>query len=353
MSNNPYRQQQSPPATSSAGATTSGKLDSASPKVSEPADAPPTYGQATGSGSRPASSQIGSPSSLQVPAVGRASSEYTSDGDGDEGIPREDLLAMEDEQRELPEGWIRQYDEGSRHFFYVDTTSNPPRSIWVHPYSDRQYVMSLPESSEVRQHYANLLAEAQDVKAGYPSDTKSGANSAGGAAKSDSYSNQGTTSSSSKASTSTSPTIPEKRTFGRKMKDKLTGTSHEERVKERNDRKERDLKEYQQFLMRRQQQAEERQRMYQEQGFGNQQQGYYAPPSQAYPSNYGARYPGSYGYGGGYGYGGRSGYGGGYYGNGSGYYDGGMYGARRSGMGAGVGLAGGLLGGLLLGDLLF
>ncbi|KAG8906614.1 hypothetical protein FRB99_006484 [Tulasnella sp. 403] len=61
-------------------------------------------------------------------------------------MPDATRISMEDEERPLPAGWIRQFDSASAHHFYVDTQSNPPRSIWVHPLDDEQYI---------REHYAN------------------------------------------------------------------------------------------------------------------------------------------------------------------------------------------------------
>jgi len=38
--------------------------------------------------------------------------------------------------RELPEGWVREFDPNAKHYYYVDTRTSPPKSIWVHPYDD-------------------------------------------------------------------------------------------------------------------------------------------------------------------------------------------------------------------------
>ncbi|KAH9950150.1 hypothetical protein B0H21DRAFT_819568 [Amylocystis lapponica] len=37
------------------------------------------------------------------------------------------------DRRELPPGWIEQYDENYNKWFYVYTRDSPPRSSWVHP----------------------------------------------------------------------------------------------------------------------------------------------------------------------------------------------------------------------------
>ncbi|KZO96631.1 hypothetical protein CALVIDRAFT_545443 [Calocera viscosa TUFC12733] len=54
-------------------------------------------------------------------------------------------LSLLDEERELPPGWIRQWDPTQKHHFYVDTKATPPRSIWVHPHDDPQYIASIPD----------------------------------------------------------------------------------------------------------------------------------------------------------------------------------------------------------------
>ncbi|KAH9950451.1 hypothetical protein B0H21DRAFT_535442 [Amylocystis lapponica] len=45
----------------------------------------------------------------------------------------------------LPDGWVQQYDAQSKHPFWVDTNAKPPRSIWIHPYEDEQYLNSHPD----------------------------------------------------------------------------------------------------------------------------------------------------------------------------------------------------------------
>ncbi|QRV85988.1 hypothetical protein RhiJN_14006 [Ceratobasidium sp. AG-Ba] len=57
----------------------------------------------------------------------------------------DDRHSMEDEARPLPKGWVRDYDHANKHHFYVDTQSNPPRSIWVHPFEDEQFQREHPE----------------------------------------------------------------------------------------------------------------------------------------------------------------------------------------------------------------
>jgi hypothetical protein len=104
-----------------------------SSNITMSADAPPSYEAATGS-----SSQAPAPTSA-VPSASRRS--------------------MEDEGRPLPPGWSRQYDSKSEHQFFVDTTKQPPRSIWHHPYDDEEYLSTLPPE-ESRKITRKVLTES-------------------------------------------------------------------------------------------------------------------------------------------------------------------------------------------------
>ncbi|KIO26810.1 hypothetical protein M407DRAFT_243553 [Tulasnella calospora MUT 4182] len=44
-----------------------------------------------------------------------------------------DEIEEEEDLRPLPSGWIRQWDSRTENYFYVDTTANPPLSVWEHP----------------------------------------------------------------------------------------------------------------------------------------------------------------------------------------------------------------------------
>ncbi|KZT05979.1 uncharacterized protein LAESUDRAFT_813206 [Laetiporus sulphureus 93-53] len=57
----------------------------------------------------------------------------------------------------LPEGWVQDYDQRANHPFWVDTRANPPRSIWVHPYEDEQF---LREHPDIRDRLAAASASA-------------------------------------------------------------------------------------------------------------------------------------------------------------------------------------------------
>ncbi|KAK3296630.1 uncharacterized protein B0H64DRAFT_456014 [Chaetomium fimeti] len=113
------------------------------------------------------------------------------------GIPLPARRSMEDELRPLPAGWVREFDPDTQHQFFVDTMASPPRSIWHHPYDDDTYLDSLPPASA--SNAADIAAEETDGD-------------------------------SDASSTST------KRSLGRKLKDRITGTTHEQRAAERSRR---------------------------------------------------------------------------------------------------------------------
>jgi hypothetical protein len=284
---------------------------------------------------------------------------------------------MEDEARPLPTGWVRSYDPENSHQFFVDTTKDPPRSIWHHPYDDDEYVNSLsgPERERVEQESINYKHDHPPSKDDYihahsdieddddflPAHYQNQSAAAGSAAS---------------GSNAQLPPRPdgkdgkgkEKASLGRKLKDKVTGMTHEEREQQRRQREEQERRAYEQHLkirnaMQKAAQTGEAQLI------GKDKDGkniYIEPPRPPF----GGSYPGAgYGYspytpynsngiystpdvryarpgmpyarpfGSPYGYGG--GYGGGY--------------GRQYGYGGGMGmpLAGGLLGGALLGGLLF
>jgi len=268
------------------------------------------------------------------------------------GIPPDVRRSMEDESRPLPQGWVRQFDQQSNHQFFVDTRKDPPRSIWHHPYDDEEFLSTLPSAERERLQEMTRHSSVHDIMA-EPSDdedakhhTKTGTSAAG----------HGITGAPSSHASSSKPNqqLPprdEKRTWGRKMKDKITSSTHEEREAARRQREEEERKAYEQHLAFRRclQKAME---TGQPQFFGKDHQGkdvYISPPTAQ-----------------GYGYGG--GYGGGYPGYGS-ASQGASYStpnaryirppnpyARPYGYGYGGGyglpLAGGLMGGMLLGGAL-
>lgn len=248
------------------------------------------------------------------------------------GIPASSRRSMEDEQRPLPQGWMRQYDQESHHQFFVDTTKTPPRSIWSHPYDDEQYLSSI--SPEERAHLTRLnrSVSLKDIEAESSDDEDHSAKKAvqqgGGSSGRDEQ-------------------LSGLHKYGRKMKDKLTNSTHQERERERQIRAEQEQQAYRAHMAFRQAMSKAIQTG-QPQLFGKDKNGndcYVEPPN-------GPRNP----------------YGGG--GRGFNPYATGPYGnpnarfmrpqmpyARPYGYGYGGGygmpLAGGLMGGALLGGLLF
>lgn len=263
-------------------------------------------------------------------------------------MPASARRSMEDEARSLPKGWVRSYDPESHHQFFVDTTKDPPRSIWVHPYDDDEYLGSL--SSEERERI-----EEESMR--HPPDSQpSKADIMHDHTDEDDVPNE----------LPPRPQAPEtqgkgKKSLGRRVKDKLTGSTHEEREQERARREQKERELYQRHLairdaMNKALQTGEPQLI----GRDRDGQDVWLQPPQYRGSS---QYPGGYGVSP-YGSGGMGGFGGGMYGGGM-YAPPGMY--RRPGMpygrpygrgyGGGYGmplaLGGGLLGGALLGGAMF
>lgn len=238
---------------------------------------------------------------------------------------------MEDLHRPLPEGWVRSYDHKENHQFFVNTKVDPPKSYWEHPLDIPEVVKSLSteererlqeEEDRLRQRAAHTPEHSDDEHHADPElpPRPSGSRT------------------------------PSKKTFGEKLKDKVTGTTHEERVRERAQR-EKEEREYYEAHMRLRQAMQQAEITGQPQFFAKDRDGkdiYVEPPSGV-----------GYGYGG---YGSR-GYGINPYSSGPyanpnaryirpGYQYGRPYG-QYGGGGLGLPVAGGLLGGLLLGGLLF
>jgi hypothetical protein len=122
---------------------------------------------------------------------------------------------MSTDSRPLPYGWISQIDPNTNHAFYVDTKATPPRSIWVTPYEDEQYLKEHPEARE-------KVGKSQgDLKP--PVDDTSRRHSYGGQ--------------SSHKETHETPERPEsvkaKRSFMGKLKDKAIGTKEEREAAKR------------------------------------------------------------------------------------------------------------------------
>jgi hypothetical protein len=238
---------------------------------------------------------------------------------------------MEDESRPLPPGWVRQFDAQEQHQFFVDTNANPPRSTWIHPYDDEEFLATLSPEERREHKRMHRTMTLDDVQA-EDSDDEHGQlpprPSKGAAAGS---SGQGELKGIHKIT--------------RKMKDKLTSTTHEEREAHRKQRAEQERQAYLAHLRARQAMARALQTG-QPQLLGKDRQGrdvYIEPPT-------GPRAPmGAYGY---------NPYQQGIYGNPNVRYMrpvqpyGRPYGYGYGG-GLGAPMAAGLLGGALMGGLLF
>jgi hypothetical protein len=194
------------------------------------------------------------------------------------GIPPSIRRSMEDEHRDLPTGWVRQYDAKSDHQFFVDTNSNPPRSIWHHPYDDEQYLSTVSPSERARIHSLQTAPSQGDNVAEGSGD--------------DHY------------NYAANPELPprpeqsgEKKGFGRKLKDKLTNSTHEEREAERRQRDEEERRLYEQHQKFRQAMSKAAQTG-EPQFLGKDRQGkdVYVEPPYGPGAGYGRYGQGAYGY---------------------------------------------------------
>ncbi|KAL2042496.1 hypothetical protein N7G274_004989 [Stereocaulon virgatum] len=297
--------------------------------MTTPSDAPPSYEQITGS-----SSGAGAGSSRRPTETSTSSTTFYKERNGIPGLTRR---SMEDEGRPLPYGWIRQYDPDNHHQFFVNTNVEPPKSVWHHPYDDEEYMNSLDpiERKKIQgmkrvPSEADIEAESSDDDEGHHHSHSmkaaagtavlpprpSGAEQSGGVTK-----------------------------FGRRMKDKMTGTTHEQRERKRIQRAEEERRTYQRHMELRQAMSRAAQTG-QPQFIGKDHNGrdvYIEPPQGAGPPQ------GAYGY---------NPYQQGPYANPNATFIRPQYPYSRpygGGYGGGFGLplAGGLMGGALLGGLLF
>ncbi|PSN64396.1 hypothetical protein BS50DRAFT_72795 [Corynespora cassiicola Philippines] len=178
---------------------------------------PPSYETAT------ASSGTSSPQRLSTDA-------HPSSRTPRNGIPNSHRRSMEDEHRPLPPGWIRTFDPIEQHQFFVDTRANPPRSIWVHPYDDDNFVASLPEGERERARRLRRSVTLEDVGA-ESSDDEAGthhhANTADGVKK-----------------VAGDPAPRGLHKYTRALKDSLTHTTHSQRAEARARRAEQERAAY-------------------------------------------------------------------------------------------------------------
>ncbi|VBB76547.1 Putative protein of unknown function [Podospora comata] len=130
-----------------------------------------------------------------------------------DAIPMQARRSMEDELRPVPSGWVREFDPDTHHQFFVDTNYNPnPRSIWHHPHDDSEFLSSLNEAEKdkVRLQISETVLDSADDLSDEPTDDS--------------------------GSDSKSSDTSGKRSLARKLKDTLTGTTHDERVSARAER---------------------------------------------------------------------------------------------------------------------
>lgn len=195
-----------------------------------PSEPPPTYEAATGSSSTPSQ------------GIHRVSTDGPGHRTERNGIPPERRRSMEDEMRELPPGWIRSFDPQEQHQYFVDTRADPPRSIWVHPYDDDQYLSTLSPEERAKHTRMKRTMTLEDLAAedsddeGHAHPTGRGTTAAGASANAPSSTEQ--------------PTGIHK--FSRRLKDKITGQTHEERELQRRRRAEQERQAYLAHLRARQ-----------------------------------------------------------------------------------------------------
>lgn len=287
---------------------------------------PPPYAEAVKSSSRTSAANTSTQASSQ-PQVSLPDRN---------GIPSDRRRSMEDETRPLPQGWVRTFDRDSGHQYFVDTTKEPPRSIWTHPYDDEQYLSSLPPTERERLEGEPTMFHRHPSEADIMAEHTD---------EDDDRDHHGSL-----------PPRPEKLSLGRKIKNKMTGTTHEEREKQRQKRAQAEKEAYQRHLAIRKAMIKAVETG-EPQLIGKDRDGkevYVQPPPQY----------GSSSYGGGGALGGRSmfnPYSSGIYSAPSSRYarPAGPYGRPRGygygggyGMPLGLGLGGGLLGGVLIGDMM-
>ncbi|KAK0721043.1 hypothetical protein B0H67DRAFT_485113 [Lasiosphaeris hirsuta] len=172
-----------------------------------PSDPPPSYEQATSA-----------PSDTESIAFARRERN---------GIPLRARRSMEDELRPLPPGWVRAFDSKTQHQFFVDTTATPPRSIWQHPYDDDVFLAALSPAERETIHGSRHRPNKDDMAADTTDDDDSASDANG------------------QEDAAAHVHVPRRR-LDRKLKDKLTGTTHAQRAAERRQREHAERDMYQQ-----------------------------------------------------------------------------------------------------------
>lgn len=192
--------------------------------MATPSDPPPSYDEAAGSSSN-TSNRPSHSNHLQVPHKER------------NGITAADRRSMEDEGRPLPQGWIRQYDFQNHHQFFVNTNVEPPKSIWHHPYDDDEFMNGLDPQERRRVQDLQRIPSQADIEAESSDDDVDGGK----------HSNH-----SIPHNDELPPREPQQSggvsKFGRRMKDKMTNSTHEQREAQRRQRAEEEQRAYQRHM---------------------------------------------------------------------------------------------------------
>ncbi|RYO79901.1 hypothetical protein DL766_006960 [Monosporascus sp. MC13-8B] len=180
------------------------------------------------------------------------------------GIPPDRRRSIEDECRPLPGGWVRRFDPDTQHQFFVDTRADPPRSIWTHPLDDRDYLASLSPAERARaeeedgrwfQHHFG--GESDDDEGGggirrrfTGDDIVAETTDSDNSDADDQHRHRRRQQGAAGASSSAKPTAQAKsqRGFGCRLKDRLTGTTHEQREAARRKREEEERELYRQHM---------------------------------------------------------------------------------------------------------
>lgn len=263
-------------------------------------DAPPSYDKAV---AQPQVNVTAPQDNLSRQRSNASTASTTSEPDVTHlapGMTEDGRRSMDDERRELPEGWVRCFDPKQEHHFYVDTATK--RSTWVHPYDDPEYLAALPDT-----HPANPRSpEAQQIVRRAEEEQQRRKDKASG------------------------------RNWFQRKKDDIIGTK-EERTRAKEEKRRRRAEEEKRMMKAQQEYMKRRRELLQRQLNDPSIRSYYASNPYGYSaplSPYGRM-----------GYGGLGGYGYGYPG---GY--GRRYGGYGYGGGMGMPLFGGLAGGMLLGS---
>lgn len=184
-------------------------------------------------------------------AANASSSAATSD------IPEDHRRSMEEESLPLPQGWIRQFDPASNHHFYVDTLATPPRSIWIHPYNDPDFIASIPDTDS--DHHVSSSDPASSAEAEKHRLQQQHLRADARAKYADSRAD---TSSSSIAGSSSSHAGSSKLSLGERIKNKIAGGTKEERAQKKAERAKREQEAYQDYLRRREALIAQQQQIY-------------------------------------------------------------------------------------------